>query len=57
MKARFVALTVGLVGAHVALGVNYAYAGVARVPEPTSLALLGVGAAAVAVGAWWRHRK
>jgi hypothetical protein len=27
------------------------------VPEPTTLTLLGAGAAVAAVGAWWRHRK
>jgi hypothetical protein len=36
-----------------------AHAGFAtvQVPEPTSLALLSIGAAAVAAGAWWRNRK
>ena len=34
-----------------------AYAGVADVPEPTSMGLLGVGAAVAAVGAWWKNRK
>jgi len=34
-----------------------AYAGVANVPEPTSMGLLGVGAAVAAVGAWWKNRK
>ena len=28
-----------------------------KVPEPTTLALLGAGAAIAEVGAWWRHRK
>jgi len=38
--------------------VGTAHAGaVSNLPEPGSLALLGVGAAAVAVGAWWRNRK
>jgi len=27
------------------------------VPEPTTMALLGAGAAVVAVGAWWKNRK
>jgi hypothetical protein len=27
------------------------------VPEPTTMGLLGAGAAVVALGAWWRHRK
>ena len=27
------------------------------VPEPATMALLGTGAAVVAVGAWWRNRK
>jgi hypothetical protein len=34
-----------------------AHAGVSNVPEPTTMGLLGVGAAAAAVGAWWRNRK
>jgi hypothetical protein len=34
-----------------------AYAGVANVPEPTSMGLLGIGAAVAAVGAWWKNRK
>jgi len=34
-----------------------AHAGtIIAIPEPTSLVLLSVGAAAVAVGAWWRNR-
>ena len=27
------------------------------IPEPGTLGLLGSGAAIVALGAWWRHRK
>jgi len=34
-----------------------AHAGTAPVPEPGTLGLLGSGAAIVALGAWWRHRK
>ena len=34
-----------------------AHAGFANVPEPTSMGLLGVGAAVAAVGAWWKNRK
>ena len=34
-----------------------ASAGFANVPEPTSMGLLGVGAAVVALGAWWKNRK
>ena len=34
-----------------------AYAGAVDVPEPTSMGLLGVGAAVAAVGAWWKNRK
>ena len=38
--------------------VSGAHAGITpTVPEPTTLTLLGAGAAVVAVGAWWRHRK
>ena len=46
------------VAAQILVTVGTAYAGVpVSLPEPGSLALLGVGAAAVAVGAWWRNRK
>ena len=38
------------------IGVAHA-GGPVRVPEPTSLALLSVGAAAAAAGVWWRNRK
>jgi hypothetical protein len=38
--------------------VGTAHAGnVSTMPEPGSLALLSIGAAAVAAGAWWRNRK
>jgi len=57
MKIRSVAAIVALVGVQVALSVSTAHAGVAHVPEPTSLTLLGIGAGVVAVGAWWRNRK
>jgi uncharacterized membrane protein YdcZ (DUF606 family) len=57
MKIGAVVSIVALVGMQIVLGANVAHAGVAHVPEPTSLTLLGVGAAAVAVGAWWRNRK
>ena len=30
---------------------------VAQVPEPTTMALLGAGAAVAAVGAWWKNWK
>jgi hypothetical protein len=58
MKTGFVAVMVAVVGA---LAAGSAYAGVVgtpvRAPEPMSLTLLGLGAGAVAVGAWWRNRK
>jgi PEP-CTERM motif len=57
MKTGFVALIVALVGTQFALGVSTAHAGAVRIPEPTSLTLLGLGAGVVAVGAWWRNRK
>ena len=60
MKVGFVAATVALVGMQIVFGFNLAYAGVAptpRLPEPTTLTLLGLGAGVVAVGAWWRNRK
>jgi len=57
MKIGFVASIVALVGLQIALGVSVAHAGAVRIPEPTSLTLLGLGAGVVAVGAWWRNRK
>jgi hypothetical protein len=46
------------VAAQILLTVRSAQAGtVGIVPEPASLALLSVGAAALAAGAWWRNRK
>ena len=43
--------------ASVVLVTGTAHAGLVNVPEPTTMGLLGVGAAAAAVGAWWRNRK
>lgn len=57
MKIHSMASIAALVGLQIALGVTTAYAGVAHLPEPTSLTLLGIGAGVVAVGAWWRNRK
>ena len=45
------------VAAPILLIAGSAHAGVAQVPEPASVTLLGVGAAAVAVVVWWRNRK
>jgi hypothetical protein len=45
------------VAAQILFTVQSAHAGaLVAVPEPASLALLSIGAAAVAVGAWWRNR-
>ena len=57
MKIGSVASIVALVGLQIALGVSVAHAGTVRIPEPTSLTLLGLGAGVVALGAWWRNRK
>jgi hypothetical protein len=58
MSARILAVAVS-VASQVVLVVKAAHAGgpPVSVPEPTTLALLGAGAAVVAVGAWWKHRK
>ena len=45
------------VAASLLLVAGTADAGVVQVPEPTSMGLLGIGAAVVAVGAWWKNRK
>jgi len=57
MNSRSVVLIVALVGMQIALAVTTVYAGTPRLPEPTTLTLLGIGAGVVAVGAWWRNRK
>jgi hypothetical protein len=57
MKLNSLWLT-ALVGVQALVIVSRAHAGfIITVPEPTTLTLLGAGAAVVAVGAWWRHRK
>jgi len=50
-------LVVALMGMQITLDISVAHAGTVRIPEPTSLTLLGLGAGVVAVGAWWRNRK
>jgi hypothetical protein len=58
MKVSSMASVAALVAAQIIVTVKLAHAGVAtQVPEPASLALLGAGAAVVAVGAWWKNRK
>jgi hypothetical protein len=57
MSTRILAVAVSA-ALQVTLVVEAAHAGVpVNVPEPTTLALLGAGAAVVAIGAWWKHRK
>jgi hypothetical protein len=58
MSARILAVA-AYAALQVMLVVGAAHAGdlIVSVPEPTTLALLGAGAAVVAVGAWWKHRK
>lgn len=46
-----------LLGAQTLFAAGNAYAGVPTVPEPGTLTLVGVGAAVVAIGSWWRSRK
>ena len=46
-----------VVAAQLSLFVTAAHAGAVNVPEPTTMGLLGVGAAVAAVGAWWWRRK
>ena len=58
MKVRSIASVAAVVAAQIVVTVQIAHAGtIIAVPEPTSLALLGAGAAAAAVGAWWKNRK
>jgi hypothetical protein len=58
MSTRILAVAV-TAALQLTLIVEAAHAGgtAVPVPEPTTLALLGAGAAVVAVGAWWKHRK
>jgi len=57
MKIQSIAAIMALVGMQILLGAGVAHAGTPHLPEPTTLTLLGIGAGAVAVGAWWRNRK
>ena len=50
-------VVIAAVVAQILIVVGTAHAGNVILPEPGSLALLGVGAGALAVGAWWRNRK
>jgi PEP-CTERM motif-containing protein len=56
MKSKAVAVAAAI-AVQLSLAAGVAHAGITAVPEPTTLGLLGVGAAVAAVGAWWRHRK
>jgi hypothetical protein len=56
MNRKWFSITVTVV-AQLFLVAHVAHAGVATVPEPGTLGLLGAGAAVAALGAWWRHRK
>ena len=55
--ARYIALLVLAVLAGLLATPVASYASVIAVPEPTTLALLGVGAGAVGVVAWVRARR
>ena len=57
MSAKVLALVA--VAAQMFLVVRAAQAGSVPtpVPEPTTIALLGAGAAVAAVGVWWKTRK
>ena len=57
MKLGTVVSIVGLVTMQLLFATTNAYATQVHLPEPTTLTLLGIGSAAVAVGAWWRKRK
>ena len=50
-------IIVAAVAAQILLAAGNAHAGLAVMPEPGTLTLLGIGAGVVAVGAWWRNRK
>ena len=57
MKIGTVVSVAALVGMQLLFAATSADAWQQRVPEPTTLTLLGAGSAAVAIGAWWRKRK
>ena len=57
MKIGAVVSVAALVGMQLLFAAATADAWQQRVPEPTTLTLLGAGSAAVAIGAWWRKRK
>ena len=47
-----------LVAVQLFLTTQSAHAGTTvTVPEPATLSLLGIGAAVMSVGAWWKNRK
>jgi hypothetical protein len=56
MSGKILSIT-ALVAAQVFVMVAAAHAVDYSVPEPTTLTLLGAGAAVVAVGAWWSRKK
>ena len=57
MNIKRIVGVAAVVALQATMAVSYAYAGAVPLPEPTTLALVGIGAGIIAVGAWWKNRQ